>query len=817
MIVQQMIHFRHICKLIFISILMLFFLKSHGQFASGVIDYLPAPGQYTNADFIGTPAAAQSLVGTNRGMVSLGAFGGSITLQFSSGIKNDPGNPYGIDFTIFGNPTPTWSEPGIIQVMKDENKNGLPDDTWYEIAGSDHSWNTTVPNYQVTYQNSGMNTAADIHWVDNQGKSGVIPENSFHRQSYYPKSDLFPKVAADKFTLTGTRLQGQIDLSHPGVVSSSHRAFGYADNTPVLSFTEPLPDNPYTPEIEGSGGDAIDIDWAVDQHGNHVKLDEINFVRIYTGMNAVAGWLGEISTEITGIRDVEPAAVNGARSMIVIQDLPPKIMVNNILHLNAIFFESGIKTENTPINWSVSNPELAIIENGQLKAEKTGIVRLRASSAMDSRIYTEKELEIFSVAKASINLASKSVKVNDKLELTGKFTDQNGNILTGITPEWRLENTTAAAIVQADGTFYIEGKQTGKCWIYLESVENKLLRDSLQIQVLPESIFKKVFISVKTTEKTLIPRHSIWVETVDLTSKVDRAQKSYRLTDTSFVSLADAVAAVYKNTELENEWAFRDDAEGGSALYLWRIPEIEAGSMVYHFGYGGSRTTNSNRKAWMVMLNQQTYINGLDKIKVNNNDEILVYQIADNQVQWSVTRLTTGTDSLRVNQNVELQLMSYFCSMDQNRIVSVNSSEVLAYQTVQVDLKNSTKSGATYTTDEFGRLALAFDKAGEYLFVSGTDASKMFVESTTGNTTKLANGNSFRIYPNPFTNRFQIECTSAVQSVEVIDLQGNTIYFTSNFTSNLPSEIDLHNFPSGFYVLKIKSGNQVFQQKLIKQ
>ena len=146
-------------KLFLISIFVLIILKVQGQFAFGVSDYLPAPGQYTNADFIGTPSAATSLVGTNRGLVSLGAFGGSITLRFASGIKNDPENPYGIDFTIFGNATQTWSEPGIIQVMKDENKNGLPDDTWYEIAGSDHYWNTTISNYEITYKNSGLNTA----------------------------------------------------------------------------------------------------------------------------------------------------------------------------------------------------------------------------------------------------------------------------------------------------------------------------------------------------------------------------------------------------------------------------------------------------------------------------------------------------------------------------------------------------------------------------------------------------------------------------------------------------------------------------------
>lgn len=789
---------------------MLIILKVQGQFASGVSDYLPAPGQYTNADFIGTPSAATSLVGTNRGLVSLGAFGGSITLRFASGIKNDPENPYGIDFTIFGNATQTWSEPGIIQVMKDENKNGLPDDTWYEIAGSDHYWNTTISNYEITYKNSGLNTAADIYWTDNQEKSGAIPENSFHRQSYYPQPDFFPQVAADKYTLSGTRLKVQIDLSNPGVVNSFRRAFGYADNTPVISASEKLPDNPYTIAIEGSGGDAIDIDWAVDQYGKHVKLEEIHFVRIYTGMNALAGWLGEISTEITGIRDVEPAAVNGSRSMVVIQDISPKIMVGERIDINALFFESGIKVENANIVWSIDNPELAIIENGQLKALKSGRIRLHASN---SGVYAEKEFEIFSAGKALITLITNSVKINDKLELTGKLTDQNGNILTGITPKWKIDDESVAELIQVDGTYFLKGKQTGKCWLYLESVEIESLRDSIQIQVLPESAMKKVFIAVKTTEKTLVPRHSIWVETIDLTSNVANAQKSYQLTDTSFVSVAHALAAIYKNTELENEWAFRDDAEGGSVLYLWRIPETEEGSTAYHLGFGGSRTSVSNRKMWVVMLNQQPFVTGLDKIKVNNNDEILVYQIADNQIPWSVTHLTTGSDSLKLNQTVDLQLMNYFCSMNQNRTVSINSSEVLAYQTVQIELQNSTKSGTTYTTDEFGKLAVTIDKAGDYLFVSGLDASKLFVDSTTGSKNNLANGLSCKVYPNPFTNWLRIECLTPINSIEIVDLRGKIVY-SEPYSQ---SKIELSHLPAGFYILKVKSGSQVFQQKLIKQ
>ena len=60
-----------------------------------------------------------------------------------------------MDFTIFGNPLPDWSEPGVVWVMKDENENGEADDTWYQLAGSDYFFSTTLLDYQVSYANPG--------------------------------------------------------------------------------------------------------------------------------------------------------------------------------------------------------------------------------------------------------------------------------------------------------------------------------------------------------------------------------------------------------------------------------------------------------------------------------------------------------------------------------------------------------------------------------------------------------------------------------------------------------------------------------------
>jgi len=805
-----MLQFRTDTKSIILILLLLLSGKIDAQFVSKIIEFTPAPGQFTNAENIGTPSAANSIVGTNKGLVSLGAFGGSITVYFADGIKNDPANPYGVDFTIYGNPTMTWSEPGIIQVMKDENRNGLADDTWYEIAGSEHFWTSTTANYQVTYLNNGLNVAGDVQWTDNQLSTGIVPLNSFHQQPYYPRADLFPIVSAEKYTLSGTRLNSPIDISVPGSVISSHKAFGYADNTPVMSYTEKLPDNPYTSSIEGSGGDAIDISWAVDASKKPVALDEIHFIRIYTGMNAVAGWLGEVSTEITGIRDVEPASVAGNSSSIVIKEMPNKIIVGQSIDLRTLLFVKGIP-QATTILWTSGNSQIAAIDNDKLLAKSAGKVLIRAGSAINQAIYSEAEINVYSISTAEITLATTSLKVNDKIQLSGKLLDNSGNTLTGISTSWKVRNTAIAEIVSVDGASYLRGKQAGKSWLCYAVTDNPSVADSVEIQVYPESVKKKVFASVKTEEKTIIPRQLVWVEQVDLTSKVDHAVKQYGLSEISYVSLAHAVASVLKNAGQSADWAFRDDEQGGSALYLWKVPAVEEGSTVYTFGYGGSRTADSYRKTWVVMLNQQPIVAGLDKIKVNNNDEILIYHIPDNNLVWTVDQLTTSSYSVSVGEKFEVQLKKYSCTMTTDRNVAINTSEVLANQLVTAQIDQNTGSKVSLTTDEFGKATFSAAAAGLYKVSSGINAANVVSGLITNSSSPFKNA-FFTVYPNPFSQELHLNTSLQIEKLELFSMDGLLVFEQKN----PPSVLNLSHLTNGLYLLQIKSGDKLFRQKVVK-
>ena len=202
----------------------------------------------------GAPSSPESLIGGVSGSVSLGSFGGQIVFRFEKPVKNHPDNPYGVDFTIFGNPMPNWSEPGIVSVMRDENGNGLPDDTWYELAGSDYPFSTTEHNYSVTYSNPQSEVATDVAWSDSRGTAGFIRANSFFTQPYYPLADSFPAIDQEQYTLTGTMIRSTVDTTYESSINSLRRAFGYADNQYRGKAPYTRPDNPYTPEVENAGG-----------------------------------------------------------------------------------------------------------------------------------------------------------------------------------------------------------------------------------------------------------------------------------------------------------------------------------------------------------------------------------------------------------------------------------------------------------------------------------------------------------------------------------------------------------------------------------
>jgi hypothetical protein len=243
-----------------------------------VYDFTPAPGQFvgvypafTTGETVEQMRAKAEAKLKAGSLVSLGRFGGSLTFAFRTSVNNAEGT----DFSILGNAFSNSAEPGIVEVSEDVNGNGLPDDAWYELAGSEYAKNTTKHGYKITYFKPEQKSDS-VFFTDNADAYGYVTAS-------------YPFWQGDSIVCKGTLLPPNAAKNELGYWSSNSLPWGYADNQP-----------------NNSGLNSFDLDWAVNEDGTKAALSKINFIRVYTAVNQNAGWMGELSTEICGAENLHP-------------------------------------------------------------------------------------------------------------------------------------------------------------------------------------------------------------------------------------------------------------------------------------------------------------------------------------------------------------------------------------------------------------------------------------------------------------------------------------------------------------------------------
>jgi len=273
-----------------ISILVSTF-SNNSPYITKVFDYQYGPGQFAAiipADWKGDDFIGQPWTGT-KSYTSLGGWGGYLIAGFDHSVKNVDG----ADFGIYTQPG-AGSEPGVVYVMYDANKDGIPNDgDWAEIKGSEYNNSETIHNYQVTYLKPSSGGDGNVTWKDNQGNNGeLIPGYGIGTWWWSGFGDLTEVV------FTGERLpNAYINTSTlAGIqnweVRSGMFSYGYAECYFNLDYNNSLKAN------------LFDISNAVDQAGNPANLPGITFIKVQSGVFQIAGWLNEISPEISGAVDL---------------------------------------------------------------------------------------------------------------------------------------------------------------------------------------------------------------------------------------------------------------------------------------------------------------------------------------------------------------------------------------------------------------------------------------------------------------------------------------------------------------------------------
>ena len=247
-----------------------------------VVEFLPAPGQFVNEGYEATTMAEACAYAEermkNHYYVSLGGFGGYVVVKFKTPIRNSEGD---YDFGIYSNAFGGSSEPGVVWVAQDSNGNGVADDQWYELRGSESGKATTTQNYAVTYARVDDETV--ITWRDNKGGGGVIMRNSMHPQDYFPAW-----VTNERYTLSGTLLPDNGEWSEINQEWVLHAfEWGYADN---FSATY----------LAADRANRFRILDACDATGEAVVLSHVDFVKVQSAINKIHTAIGETSTEVCG-------------------------------------------------------------------------------------------------------------------------------------------------------------------------------------------------------------------------------------------------------------------------------------------------------------------------------------------------------------------------------------------------------------------------------------------------------------------------------------------------------------------------------------
>jgi len=304
-----------------------------------VFDYCYGAGQHSEAhgSIMAKPSDKEKFIGTESDYVLLGGWGGYIT----AGFDHDVLNFEGYDFAVYTQPG-TGNEPAVVYVMDDADGNGKPDGTWYELSGSDTGadyssggtyyyeggayddpaevtlppdpLNKYIRDYELTYCKADLTldkndpAYGNVTWKDNQGNSGILKSMFWTETSelwwwpYYgegvtSKTFRGVKLPNNKFTPDGKYWWDFEDRLN----------WGYAENYAELGAVDC---KTVTFGSKTRSANCFDISNAIGGDGKPVKLEKIRFIKVQTGVFLQAGWLNEVSSEVSGAVDLHCTGIS---------------------------------------------------------------------------------------------------------------------------------------------------------------------------------------------------------------------------------------------------------------------------------------------------------------------------------------------------------------------------------------------------------------------------------------------------------------------------------------------------------------------------
>jgi hypothetical protein len=186
-------------------------------------------------------------------------------------------------YYIRGNPFNGWNEPGVIWIQEDRNGDGIPNEMWYELKGSEdyvpQAQRLLNRRYAVTYIDAhGVEDVSGnqrIYWADCRGRSGLW--GSFWNTQW-----------PERITFTGTLIKDPGNRVPKGSYVADY--WGYVDVSGPAAGHGPPGDIHLPSEFP--------IHRAIRADGSAITLTDVRFIKVHTAIFCRDRTFGDISTEI---------------------------------------------------------------------------------------------------------------------------------------------------------------------------------------------------------------------------------------------------------------------------------------------------------------------------------------------------------------------------------------------------------------------------------------------------------------------------------------------------------------------------------------
>jgi photosystem II stability/assembly factor-like uncharacterized protein len=277
-------------------------------------------------------------------------------------------------------------------------------------------------------------------------------------------------------------------------------------------------------------------------------------------------------------------------------------------------------------------------------------------------------------------------------------------------------------------------------------------------------------------------------------------------------------SSFYRGYAVANNRIMRTTSAGNSWAYIYTYGSIDLYDIhfpdsMYGFACGelGSITrTDDGGKSWQTVYSDP------------DNEDLFAVHFVNKNLGFAcgeygnLVRTTDGGDTwVKFNNTVPYDLTSIsFLNEQQGFIVGENGT-----------ILYTSNGGASFnfvTTPTSNALASVKMTATNQAVAVGTRKTilKYGTLGLSNKTISALDENSVRVYPNPALNTVNIELAEGLGEatlVSIYDMTGKLLYTKTHNLSVNKASIDISNFASGVYSVRIETENNTFTQQLIKQ